>query len=84
MAMSERQKVFAWWIGWLRRISIVGSFGLLAWSGYALVKFKPEKIQVDLQQHKSSPAPNADSAMAAYANAPSRNPPSPPVVSKAE
>jgi hypothetical protein len=65
--MSERQKVWARWVALFKKLSIGASFGLLAWSGYALVSFKPDKF--DVTKQKAPPAARNGSLGAASPNA---------------
>jgi len=54
MAMSEKQKVRVKWLGRVKKLSIAVSLGLLVWSGYALVNYKPVNIDAQIQKPNAS------------------------------
>ena len=64
MAMSEQQKVRAKWIGRGKKLSIAISFGLLVWSGYALVNFKPVEMDAKPQNPNAELASSQGAAVA--------------------
>jgi len=51
---SERQKAWARRVAWIKKISIVLSLVLVAWAIYALITYKPAKIE-PLRESPSAP-----------------------------
>ena len=63
--MSEKQKVRARRVRWLKRLSVLASCGMIGWSAYALLSFKPPPMDAKVKQLSNASSVGNDAAPAA-------------------